>query len=357
MEFVAFSDLHGHLYRRISPELYSDGSTLRLREICGVVDQIVTYCEKHEIRLVLFGGDLNHMKSVLNVVVLNYLLEAMARFNLHGIEVIGIPGNHDLAVRSGLSHSLTPFEEEITVINKPGWVFRDNLAIYCVPFQEDGSKIPELLKQALKAEERDAFYLKEVDYKIAMVHQFLDELMFKHHRTSGLGDYDLDDLPLDKFDLILSGHHHIHDQIFNYVNIGSPIQHSFNDVGSDKGFVHVKMNSKEPEVIHVHTLAPEFIKMKHGDRGMVKKIKGNFVRVQIDKPLTNKVRELYTKLEPRLLRFESVEEEIGETEEIKTSSLAPNDILVEYIKETGVPKGLDPEAITKLGLEILSEVA
>ena len=120
-KILLWSDLHAHEFRPYSTIL-PNGMNSRLADAIECVNQIHGYSIKHDVDLVLFGGDMFHIRKNIAVQAFNEVFEAMSQFSLSKVPVLMLHGNHDQADKEGSVHSIHSFRTFLQIADKPGWV-------------------------------------------------------------------------------------------------------------------------------------------------------------------------------------------------------------------------------------------
>jgi DNA repair exonuclease SbcCD nuclease subunit len=203
--------------------LREDSADTVLREVLPGIFQA---CLDTNDRDVAILGDLLHFRYKVDARIQNAVKDELKRWVMAGINVRIIPGNHDQYEVSG-RNALELFAEipGVKVYSVPTWD-ADGLWI---PYRKDPREILEALAQ---------------DHGIRAT---TPRTLFMHHGIKGawMNDrmqdtegLDLAALAPDRWQAILCGHYHRHQQVGrNLWYIGSPWQTTANEAGQAKGFV------------------------------------------------------------------------------------------------------------------------
>lgn len=281
-EFLAFSDFHGHNFRygarrEDHPELAGKYNN-RLLDGIAVLAELRDYAIANYINLVVFGGDLLHRRGSLPTDAVVAIKNELAKFREYGIDIVGIPGNHDYADRAGDIHSLQFLHDCMVVLDKPGEYcdIRQDLRIIAVPYTD-------------KLEDAKA-YLKEAHANVSSDRQ---NLLLVHLGMQGArvgsdyvlvadSDIQVDDVDADLFDLCLFGHYHQHQQLFkNGWYIGATYQHNWGDANTSRGFLHVRMEDGNVSFDHVETQAARRFYVLSADDTEHSPRPGDFVKYKL----------------------------------------------------------------------------
>lgn len=253
MKIIAFSDLHTHPFR-VGPTPAQSRA---------VLDKILSSAGAE---LILCGGDLFHAKGSVPTEALNAVMPPLLRPIESKAQLVAIPGNHDM-IGQGSNESalhllsLLPLERG-RLFEQPGvFAFRQAIVL-CSPYARDlESRLGELAglrRQVEEAKSRDPRRRL-----ILLIHNYLS---YADGSPSVPGEENVTPNWLDQLeekldeplDLVLCGHNH---EFFLWrqpglerrrcVSIGAPMQHSFGDAGSKRGYVEIILGQGEMAVTHV----------------------------------------------------------------------------------------------------------
>jgi len=190
----------------------------------------------------------------------------------------------------------------------------------------------------------------------------------------GLTDMTGLDGPVFKnFTRVFSGHYHIRDTRQQLSYLGCPYQLSWSDYGNDKGIHIYDVDTGETTFIK-NTDSPHHIKilmseLAAGERESLKKVKGNVVRLIIDKKYKDsvilKVTSVIEGLHPFKFDIDNqyIEEAI-DADAMKDVDLSklndPLSFLLEYVKTIELPSDseitLDKKELTKRVMELYQKI-
>lgn len=348
-----FSDTHCHPFQPYSTIL-PNGMNSRLADTLNCIDQIREKCIRERVSIVLFGGDLFHVRKSINVVAFNAVYEALSKFVLNGMPIVMIAGNHDQADRAGAVHSMHAFKTFCTVIDSPSWTVVNDAhnnpyGIFGVPYTDDVKE--------LKAQCR-----KKPDISKHVHNFFLGHLGVQGAKLgadfvySNRYDIKLSDVVPETFDAVYFGHYHLHQKLAkNAYYIGAPLQHTWGDANQKRGFLIYDTESKKHKF---HALKfPRFMQVTQEDL-VSKKLNGDFVRVVAATDWSVDRKE-----EARLSTGARSVEIVTEAEmKVQTSRINVDDAtsmaenLAAYV-DSGVQsfEGLNKRNVLELGLELLKE--
>lgn len=268
MRFVAFSDFHAHNFafgaRSVEIEGYAGLYNSRLRDAVMCLRHVREHCQAHNISLVLFGGDLYHSRKSVTTDVRYIVTKEIEQFSKSGIDLVMIPGNHDMGDKEGYVHHLSglrEFEGMALVVDKPRVVqYQESLDIACLPYVEEVDKLVTHLARVQEYKRRDVplVLLSHIGFQGAKVGS--DYVLVKDT------DMSTNQVP-NIFDLCLFGHYHQHQRLFkNGYYIGATHQHNWGCAGGKRGFVDCEVEQGSYRLAH-HEIpsAPRFWKLKEGD--------------------------------------------------------------------------------------------
>lgn len=265
---LAFTDVQINNYQQ-----FNDLNNTRLKNTLDVVKYMFEYADKNKIEYILFSGDLFDTPKALSVLVMNsatYTFKQIFK-KYPNIKFIAISGNHDQATKQLITKSAetslgfldTLFDNFILIDNQEYFIpvdkdFKNNkpIRITGIPYYEYPEQFSEWLTAVVDT-------LEDKHINIALTHQ----------TPSNLGnpnipvDIDIFDSRIQKFDLVLNGHIHKHEQLApNFIDVGSPLHRDSDDEGQDKGFI--VLNGENPTVWKFISLSdkyPQIITKYAGD--------------------------------------------------------------------------------------------
>lgn len=270
--FLAFADLHLHNWREFSTRL-ENGRNSRLQDGIDVLDQICTYAIHTDIELVVFLGDLIHMRVRNEVEVYNAAYSALKKFGDAGIELLAVVGNHDQALKSNLKiHALKPFSEIITVVDEPTVIRRGDVQFMIYPY---GYELGTL------TQDKD----ESIEHRFLLGHMGIQGAVVGSGLYSPKEEIVLDQVHQEGADLALLGHYHKHQWLSDKcIYAGSPLQLNWNDTGDIKGFLDIWWDHEGVAVDHVPTRSPKFVETDlDGILGedQQEKLSKNFLRLRL----------------------------------------------------------------------------
>lgn len=361
MRILLFSDLHGHAFKPYSSTL-ENGRNSRLQDTVNILKEIQTIAAEEQIDSVLFGGDLLHVRGVLNVPTFNVIYEELCKLKI-GRELFLLVGNHDQANKTGTEHSIYTLGSIATIMDKSG-VYRTTsgeefLDIVAAPFNSDS----EIIRQGIK-------------YNVNLTRNLKIPLMLLGHfgvdkaivgTNFVLQDeyaLNLNELNGPVFDQVFLGHYHHPQQLDNNIRyIGATHQHNWGDIGSERG-CWVWEVGQEPVFIKLNS-APKFIKYPYFDlteREMnVSIVKDNFVRITHDTDIDWSQQETLKKtllnIGARSVEFwsEPKEEMATDSKIMFHPSMDYEEMIPAYIDSIQTDK-LDTILLEEMGRDILDAV-
>lgn len=241
MKIACFADVHANLFEEFADKSPKYGNT-RLKDILHCLYRIHHYCLHHDIKVVLFAGDMFHKRVLVNTLVENLVYDRIKAMNDDGLFIYMIPGNHDQVDDTDYpQHSLHIFDSlnNIFVADEGErlnpYAIKDeeangNVYIYPAPFSKNTKMIKELIKKHADSFSSNSRY----DCGILLGHMGIDGASTGKSSYPLEGAFTLDDLYPDVFNFGIFGHYHKRQHlggIKNYFYVGAPLQHNFNDEG------------------------------------------------------------------------------------------------------------------------------
>jgi DNA repair exonuclease SbcCD nuclease subunit len=177
----------------------------------------------------MFLGDWHNHRASINIVTLNYSLQALEHMNNNFEHVYFIPGNHDLYYRDKRDIQSVEFAKHlpnITICND--WFAKDNVTIAPWLCGDDHKRLPAMTGKYLFGHFELPGYMMN-----AMV------AMPDH------GDIKREDL--SGFDHVFTGHFHKRQTKKNITYIGNCFPHNYADAGDDERGMMILEWAQEPE--------------------------------------------------------------------------------------------------------------
>jgi exonuclease SbcD len=377
MRFVHISDSHlgaTGFSRRLSPS----GFNQREEDICNAFTSAVDQILQLKPDFVLHTGDLFHTVRPTNRII-NFAVRQILRITGSQIPMVIISGNHDTPKQRSVG-SVFSFFEVLSPLLYP--IYRNQYEtiklnggiVHAIPHcldQEDLRK--ELAKVKLSDGRRTADHGRNSAFNILMLHGVVAGIP-----EFSMGELAEQEIPASylkmPFDYVALGHYHRHCQVEPRVfYAGSTERLSMSEMGQEKGFVEVDLESGEinfhrvptrdmielPEIDAGH-LDQEQVLVKIEKRIETADITEKIVRLRvvgIPEDVYNsldfrRIGELKSKAFHFDLRFEKKEEKA--TEQAGQTSIGKLSREFElFLKQTAV-ENLDKDRLFKLGLGYLS---
>ena len=240
MKAILFSDLHLGI---------RDNSEIWLEASMRLVYSIIKEAKRRGIKNIIFAGDFFHDRKHINSKTLHYgrkFIEELKDFNVYLI-----PGNHDIFFKnSNEVMSVDVFKEYKHVTVLWGNYKLDNITM--IPW---GQELPREAEVVIGHFEINGFVDGMPENKT-----FLNKSDFKEYKK------------------VFSGHWHTPKTIGNITYLGSPMQFTFADVDSKRGFYI--LDGSETEFIEFNDY-PKYIILDAREELNPKLIEGNIVKVGI----------------------------------------------------------------------------
>ena len=289
MKIVCIADIHVHKFAEFDRKTDWTGSH-RLDVILRTLLTVKEYCEENKIYQVVMAGDIYNVRAKVDIEVQNHLLDVMESFHAAGIKVLVIAGNHDQYDNSDSPANATRAFRNIpgfTVVDSEGVVTLEEgeevVKVLCVPYNKDTDRLKGAINLFVEENPGDTSSILAGHLGVTGGYQGT-------HQMSD--SFTLQDLHPEYFKYIVLGHYHTHQALSGSKNAfycGSPVAHSFNEEGEDKGFVVID-TSKRYDVSFVRIPNPEFhtvnsdispeLLQKHADNGDYLRLKLKSTEVQ-----------------------------------------------------------------------------
>jgi len=353
---LIFSDLHIHDHKdRVE----------RLDDCLRVLRWIFNIAIENNCDYVFFLGDLFHERSKIDVK--NYLktfdifIDCMENSNL---QLMMLVGNHDMYHKERWDvNSIKPLSAitRITVIQSPVSLYIGGRKIDWLPHTENPIEALNEFKKngagdilfghmAVSGAATNTFYgVKSdviVEYDNEMVH--VDASLF------------------DDWNMTMLGHYHGAQNISSKAEyVGSPLQLSFGEAFQEKHVIILDLETMEKEYV-VNDFSPKHLIVTEQDiENEAYNLNGQFVRIAVEsmgkKDLIDLQRKIARENKPLTVDLKQIDKKIGEQdatviEQAKSILTDTKQMLEHYIKDKGVPDGLDAKKLLAAGEECLADI-
>jgi len=249
MKIAITADWHFDQYARMST-INPDGRTSRLQDCVDCIEWMAKKAGSAECEIMVIAGDLFHSRTEINVSVLDAMNEALEHVLEAVDQVFIVAGNHDSYLRTpGISSISILSSERITNVNARWWW--KELAF--VPWQDD----PKVMEQEFIRAEAHG----ETPY------------LFTHVLLAGASPSESPKLlkpsalKASQYKKVFVGDVHTPLKIGKNIQyIGAPMQHSYSDAGSKRGF-WILDTWKDKSTYVENTVSPRFTIVKKVDEG------------------------------------------------------------------------------------------
>jgi len=357
---LLWSDLHAHAFQQYAT-LTSDGVNSRLADAVSVINQVHKIAEEHDVDLVLFGGDMFHIRKVLYTQIFNMVFEAMAKFAVSKIPTVLIHGNHDQSDRAGTQHSLFTFNTFLYVISEPGWHLVEGrhgsrYNILGIPYTEN---VTQLQYHVLRRPKNPGTRIQLSHLGVQGAIVGADFVYANPH------DPRVADLAVDNFHACFLGHYHQHQMLAgNAWYIGAPMHHNWGDRFDSNPRGCLLYDTETGKIKRVPLAAPRFVVCEGSLGSIVPEHEPNvcetdYIRWITDEVISDDERQDIQKN----IRCRSLEIIPKNKESIVTAPrlqvtphMSTKDMVDAYVK-SGLTDadGLDPQYLLQMGHELLEE--
>lgn len=357
---LIFSDLHFHNHKdRVD----------RLQDCVKVLDWIFEQAAEHDCDYVLFLGDLFHERAKIDV--LNYLrcFEVFMKWMIEDRrqrEVFLLVGNHDMYHKERWDvNAVKPLSAipGVHIIQSPLTCRLGGRDIDWLPHTENPVRELARLKQDNGGKAGDLL-LGHV-----AVHGALTNTFYGIH-SDVIMEYDNDMIPMDvnMFDdwpMTILGHYHGAQKLSNKVEyVGSPMQLSFGEAFQQKHVIVLDLATMEKTYV-VNEFSPKHLIITPQDvEAENYNLTGNFVRVAVDdlgrKDLLDLQHRIANESRPLSITLKkddrkSVAEDATVIDGVRNVLNNIKDQLEVWMREKGVPEGLDHDHLSATGLKCLEK--
>jgi len=228
---ICFSDIHFGL---------KHNSKEHNEDCIEFIEWMILEAKKRDAETCIFLGDWHHHRSNINLLTLNYTMEALRKLNASFKKVYIMVGNHDLFYRENREiHSMVIGSEF------------SNIILVDEPFTSNNvSMIPWLVENEWEK-------ISKINAKYLFGH--LELPGFKMNAMVDMPDTgELNSSHLTNLEYVFSGHFHKRQTKGNITYIGNPFGHNYSDVWDfERGAMFLEWD-KEPEFIN-YLNGPKYI--------------------------------------------------------------------------------------------------
>lgn len=267
---VIVSDTHLHNWSAFSSR-NSDTVNSRLQLLIDELWRVAEYGKSVGATAMVHCGDMFHVRGSVSPSVLNTTLELFKKISKQlDMRVFCIAGNHDLETRDStwLGNAVSSLSPWCATIDKPVMFETDGERRYVfVPWFESVDGLKQTLSSISEMIGSEYRHLTTL-----FIHAPVDAVI------TGLPDHGLTASFLAElgFENVFSGHYHHHKEVADSVySVGALAHHSWSDVGSRAGFIHLSGGS----VTWHESSLPKFVEFREGMSSSV--VRGNYVKLEV----------------------------------------------------------------------------
>lgn len=346
------SDIHGHEWSAFSTT-ETDGMNSRLKIIIKEIIRAAHEIHDSGGRKMILAGDTFHVRGKVSPKVLNPMLECFEEITKMGIDVIAIPGNHDLESNdadelSNMAQALT--KVGVDMCNKPTSFMAGLTRVVVIPYIHEIECLKTTIEESLEKVNKSNPDESKIDL---IIHAPVDGVI------KGLPDHGLTPEYLAELDCdrVFAGHYHNHVDFGNGVySIGATTHQTWGDTNSRAGFLLVDSTSVNYRASH----APKFVTIDEDtDPDDIPLIAdGNYIRMTVETTDEDDLRTVRDYLKECgakgvVLNVVRHSASVARTDAISSSGTTLAVSVAEFIKAKEYE---DVEELSKLCDEILTEV-
>jgi DNA repair exonuclease SbcCD nuclease subunit len=330
-KFVVFSDLHLNNWKYGA--LTIDGWNSRLKAQARLLDDILSFCIRHDVKHVFFCGDMFHNHQTVHAGPLSVACTAFAEFKYHEINLFFLVGNHDLASLTPRIHTLDALYPYGTVIDDAARIDVGNIQVNLLSYTNNRDTILEFLEGC---EEDSLVFLHSGVQNVPVNSKgfiIKDEILHP------------DDIP-NRVLHAFTGHYHSHSKVTPKLTIvGSPMQHTWSDAGEDRGWLFCEIEEPGLRIAQMRdSYAPRFIHTTEQTWQDDLKIKasegincGDYVKIKTEKydpELLNHIKSIFNiaAIECDVITPEA------KAEVQQRSNFSVSELVDDYIKDKDLPQ-------------------
>lgn len=347
-EVLIWSDVHVHPHKK---------SSSRLDDCLKVVNWVFDLADERGITSILFGGDLIHERTKVDVYTYQRLFELLkSRLILNKYQLYLLLGNHDLWFNEKTSvSSVVPLSAlpGVTIIDKPSRLKIAGSDWDFIPFTHNPVAAVEELKKNHGSFE---YALGHISLSGAYLHgNTYADIVVEHEGDMVQVDANI----FDHYKRVFLGHFHCQQKVNDTVEyIGSPLQLSFGEAFQKKHVIVFDCASNTAEYVE-NTFSPTHLIVKQEELHK-QDLTGKFVEVIVEDVgtvnLLDMRKELMENHRVGELRIKPKKKKVEE--HVITSAKAilyqGDAMLAHYVDEVGT-EGLDRDTLLKVGRELCQQ--
>lgn len=352
-DVLIVGDLHIHERQEFPGEI---GKNPRLLDGLDILDQILRLVIKHELRYVIFTGDLFELKDRIPNHILVPFAQIFEEINLRGAEVIALMGNHDFKIPEYATTSIFP---NIRLVCDPETLeLKNDICSRTVGFLPFFRKEEDFRQNWLDYHQEDA-----PPPDIFIFHNELPGVYYSKKKMSEQQSWDFPTFPYDST-MYIGGHIHM-PQILKTTNnqiefIGTPYQIDFTDVDKDRANYVILYELSTGKTESVQLNYPRFlgIDLDSKENPNLMKAKGNYLRIvgTVEPKDRPRIRELKQTLLSRGAKGVQIKVKYltQQVKRLKAEKTDHRGVIGQYL--LGNTTGLDKERLLRTGLELIEKV-
>lgn len=251
----------------------------RLDDLKSSFRAMVSFCEKHDIKIILLLGDLVHSREKLTHDVSNAISILFDELNEKGIHLVALVGNHDMFMRHKWSiNAIRPFAKQITYIDGISHFTLGDRKFWVIPFIEHEHSYMRAVTAVSKLADKEDILLTHIGIASAAMNTcFLVQ------------NWSVVSFEETVFSRVYSGHFHLHQKVGTKSWYpGSPIPFRFDEGLVEHGFLVYDTDKNKHVFIDLdklhtdETRPPDFITIDSEDvDGVVDGAKNNMFKIQL----------------------------------------------------------------------------
>lgn len=353
--FLIFSDLHIHNH---------GNDWRRVDDALNVLDWVKETALEKDINKIFFLGDWFHVRGYAYPSILARTYHKLMEFKDAGLELMLLVGNHDMPYKSTTKHnSLTVYNSIFPIIEQPMVFEGEDHDFFLLPYVENPTQLNWAINQIVSRGQgeyasangtivRRSNHSPSPKKRVLLAHLDIKDALY-HTNVESTHGVDAGSLA-DQFDLVISGHYHIPQQVKDNVwYVGSPYQHNFGEAGQDKGL----MIFEDGELSYVQNdFSPRFIYVNHDK--IDERITGNYVKIEANSADNiAALREEAAQFNPRKVSI-TLNPDRGLQGDFKLKSNAKDikTLLREWVDKNANSDEYDKEKLYYTGVDIVNSV-
>lgn len=330
----------------------------KLQDSIWAIDVIRQAAARRDINTVLTLGDFFHDRESIPTDALSAADTIMDKIKQSGQEWLLFPGNHDMFLKMSWEiNSVKHLRHQATVLDRITLIEVGGRRMWVLPFVEHEDAYMQLVRQISKHTTPEDVLLTHIGVHQAVLNECF---ALKHWST-----VDFDDSP---FELVLSGHFHLHQDVGKVVYPGSPIPFRFDEGTRPHGFLILDTDNlkwefvdirQEAKEIGMDYTAPDYVTITDDDINTYKLSQNDHVRVVLSRDYSQQeledIRQHLTQQGAQSVKWMKRAMTTAGEISINQDSIKPDQLFDKWV-EADKPEDLSTDKLKRMNQDVVKMI-